>query len=180
MDTKELEKLPNKDGEIEKGTAHIIVELIEYEHNAIVSKSIMKKTNTLVKLVFLLFMNLGFSQTYTFPDETDPHEGTWLQWPHQYEYGAAFPNGTDATWVAMTKALVTNEKVHIIAYNATEQTRITNLLTANSVALTNVTFKIAQTNDVWARDNAGIFVRNAAGALVLQDWGFNGWGGRRP
>ena len=44
MDTKELEKLPNKDGEIEKGKAHIIVELIEYEHNAVVSKSIMKKT----------------------------------------------------------------------------------------------------------------------------------------
>ena len=44
MDTKDLEKLPNKKGEIEKGTAHIIVELIEYEHNAVVSKSIMKKT----------------------------------------------------------------------------------------------------------------------------------------
>lgn len=28
---------------VEKGTAHIIVELIEYEHNAVVSKSIMKK-----------------------------------------------------------------------------------------------------------------------------------------
>jgi len=44
MDTKELEKLPNKGGEIEKGKAHIIVELIEYEHDAVVSKSIMKKT----------------------------------------------------------------------------------------------------------------------------------------
>ena len=44
MDTKELEKLPAHDGEIEKGKAHIIVELIEYEHNAVVTKSIMKKT----------------------------------------------------------------------------------------------------------------------------------------
>ena len=44
MDTKELEHLNKKDGEIEKGTSHIIVELIEYEQNAIVSKSIMKKT----------------------------------------------------------------------------------------------------------------------------------------
>jgi len=44
MDTKELENLPNKDGEIEKGNSHIIVELIEYEQNAVVSKSIMKKT----------------------------------------------------------------------------------------------------------------------------------------
>ena len=53
MDTKELEKLPSKDGEIEKGAAHIIVELIEYEHNAIVSKSIMKKaTGSINALLF--------------------------------------------------------------------------------------------------------------------------------
>ena len=44
MDTTELEKIPNSKSEISKGTAHIIVELIEYEHNAVVSKSIMKKT----------------------------------------------------------------------------------------------------------------------------------------
>ena len=44
MDTRELEKLPNRAGEIERGKAPIIVELIEYEHNAVVSKSIMKKT----------------------------------------------------------------------------------------------------------------------------------------
>lgn len=43
MDTKKLEQLPKKDGEIEKGKSHIIVELIEYEQNEIVSKSIMKK-----------------------------------------------------------------------------------------------------------------------------------------
>ena len=43
MDTKDLEKLPNKDGQIERGAAHIIVELIEYEHNAVLTKSIMKK-----------------------------------------------------------------------------------------------------------------------------------------
>ena len=43
MDTKKLEDLPKQDGEIEKGKAHIIVELIEYEHNEVVSKSIMKK-----------------------------------------------------------------------------------------------------------------------------------------
>jgi len=44
MDTNELEHLPKDNGEIEKGKAHIVVELIEYEHNAVVSKSIMKKT----------------------------------------------------------------------------------------------------------------------------------------
>jgi quercetin dioxygenase-like cupin family protein len=43
MDTKELEKLPMKGDEIQKGAAHIIVQLIEYEHDAVVSKTIMKK-----------------------------------------------------------------------------------------------------------------------------------------
>ena len=43
MDAKEFENLPKKDGEIEKGKAHVIVELIEYEQNAVVTKSIMKK-----------------------------------------------------------------------------------------------------------------------------------------
>jgi len=43
MDTRELEKLPNQGGKIPQGKAHIIVELIEYEHDAIVSKSILKK-----------------------------------------------------------------------------------------------------------------------------------------
>lgn len=43
MDTKELEGLPTEGGEIEKGKARIIVELIEYEENEVVSKSIMKK-----------------------------------------------------------------------------------------------------------------------------------------
>src|ERR1035438_1686285 len=43
MDTEKLEELPKQDGEIQKGKAHIIVELIEYEHNEVVSKSIMKK-----------------------------------------------------------------------------------------------------------------------------------------
>src|ERR1035438_10260042 len=43
MDTEKLEELPKQDGEIQKGKKHIIVELIEYEHDEVVSKSIMKK-----------------------------------------------------------------------------------------------------------------------------------------
>lgn len=44
MDTKALENLPKEDGKIEKGASHIVIELIEYEHNAVVSKSILKKS----------------------------------------------------------------------------------------------------------------------------------------
>jgi agmatine deiminase len=135
----------------------------------------MKRLTTI--LVLLIMAMTSFTQTYQMPAETLPHEGTWLQWPHQYEYGITYRDRLDATWVAMTSALVGSEKVHIIAYNSTEQTRITNLLTAASISLTNIDFKLFETNDVWVRDNGPIFVRDTEGNLNIEDWGFNGWGG---
>lgn len=113
---------------------------------------------------------------YTMPEESEIHEGTWLQWPHQYQYGVQYRNGLDATWVSMTKALVTGENVHIIAYNETEKNRITELLNSANIPLTRIDFKIYRTDDVWVRDNGPIYVKDTQGNLVIQDWGFNGWG----
>ncbi len=115
---------------------------------------------------------------YTMPEESEPHEGTWLQWPHQYQYGVAYRNGLDATWVSMTKELVTSEKVHIIAYNQIEKDRIVALLNTASIPLTNVDFKIYKTDDVWVRDNGPIYAKDKNNNLVIQDWGFNGWGNK--
>ena len=113
---------------------------------------------------------------YTMPEETELHEGTWLQWPHQYQYGIDYKNSLDPTWIAMTKALVTSEKVHIIAYNDTEKNRIIGLLNSEGIPLNNIDFKIYKTDDVWIRDNGPIYVHDKNGNLVIQDWGFNGWG----
>ena len=113
---------------------------------------------------------------YTFPKESELHEGTWLQWPHQYTYGLTFRNRLDKTWVDMTKELVSSEKVHIIAYDETEKDRIMDLLTDASVNLSEVDFKLYKTNDFWVRDNGPIYVHDNNGNLVIQDWGFNGWG----
>lgn len=113
---------------------------------------------------------------YTMPEESAPHEGTWLQWPHQYQYGVTYRNRLDATWIAMTKALQQGEKVHIIAYDPTEQERITALLKEHNISLTNIDFNIYPTDDIWARDNGPIFVKDKNGQLFIEDWGFNGWG----
>ena len=122
-------------------------------------------------------MNINSYSQYIMPPETEQHEGTWLQWPHQYEYGNQYRNRLDTTWVAMTQALVDGENVHIIAYNSTEQARITDLLTNAGISLSNVDFFLFQTNDVWVRDNGPIFVKDVNGDLKIEDWGFNGWGG---
>ena len=114
------------------------------------------------------------------PSMESPHEGTWLQWPHHFTYGTTYRSRLDATWVAMTAALVGGEKVHIVAYNAAEQTRITALLNAAAVPIANVNFLIRQTDDCWVRDNGPVFVFDNNTDLKITDWGFDGWGDDTP
>jgi agmatine deiminase len=113
---------------------------------------------------------------YTMPEESAPHEGTWLQWPHQYQYDETFSDRLDATWVAMTKALVTSENVHIIAYNNDEKEKIEEMLENANVNFDTIDFSIYPTDDFWVRDNGPIFAKDKNGKLVIEDWGFNGWG----
>ena len=83
--------------------------------------------NLIALLITIVMCTNVSSQNYTFPDESEQHEGTWLQWPHGHEYGNTYMTENNATWVAMTNALHVNEKVHIIHYDATHKTQILNL-----------------------------------------------------
>jgi agmatine deiminase len=111
------------------------------------------------------------------PEESAPHEATWLQWPHHHQYGRLYRNRLEATWVAMTAALVASEPVHIIVYDRRERRRVARVLRKASVPLGRVRFLVAKTNDTWVRDNGPIFVIDTVdGDLQATDWGFNGWG----
>ena len=115
---------------------------------------------------------------YTMQEESLLHEGTWLQWPHEYQHGIDYRDGLDETWVEMARALVSSENVHIIAYNQIEKDRIIGLLNTAGVSLSKIDFKIYPTDDVWVRDNGPIYVKDKSGNLVIEDWGFNGWGNK--
>lgn len=115
---------------------------------------------------------------YTMPSEEEPHEGTWIYWPHQYQFGVTYRNRLDATWITMTEALIDNEIVHLVAYDETEKNRIIGLLNSANVPLANIDFKTYKTDDVWSRDGGPIYVHDKNGLLVIQDWGFNGWGNK--
>ncbi len=117
---------------------------------------------------------------YRFPDETELHEGTWLQWPHSYTYGKEHQTGQEPIWIEMTAALTRGENVHIVAYNTDEQAHIQALLKNAGVDMARVDFYIHRTDDVWARDNGPMFVRNRDGKLLILDFAFNGWGGKTP
>lgn len=135
-----------------------------------------------ILLLLATTQNYAMAQNTSYmPDESAPHEGTWLQWPHHYTYGVTFRNRVEPSWIDMTQVLVQSENVHIVAYNHTERNRIIDLLNQNDISMQNVDFVIRKSDDFWVRDNGPIFVRDLTyGDLVVADWGFNGWGFDAP
>jgi agmatine deiminase len=131
-------------------------------------------------LLLFLFCDFINAQTYRMPGEDEPHEGTWLQWPHNDLYGPYYQADVEPGWVTMVSSLQNGEKVHIIAKNEAHKTHIIGLLNSASVPLTNVDFFLFPTDDVWARDNGPVFVYDQNDNLKILDWGFNGWGFDTP
>lgn len=140
---------------------------------------LMTEINSQAKRNANLIDTTHHKASYVMPDESSLHEGTWLQWPHHYQYGMDYRNSLDSTWVAMTKGLIQSENVHIIVYDETEKHRVIELLNANSISTERIDFLIKKTDDVWVRDNGPIYVKDSTGKLVVEDWGFNGWGKKK-
>ena len=121
-------------------------------------------------------------QTFTMPAEEHPHEGTWLQWPHDYEDPSRnLVRRYEESWIQMTLALHEGERVHIIVYNAFQHGRVKTLLTQRGCDMSAIDFYEFPTNDVWTRDNGPIFVfDNQDKNLTISNWEFNGWGNKFP
>ena len=79
-----------------------------------------------------LLLSLGVCAQFVMPPEEAPHEGTWLQWPHNYTYGAG-AEWVEPSWVAMTQALTEGERVHILAYDAESVPSIVQQLQSSSI-----------------------------------------------
>ncbi len=141
--------------------------------------NIMRKIIPLTILI-CCFHIVGQSQIYNMPAEHLQHEGTWIQWPHNFLYPPFFIDDVEPTVLDMVAALESGENVHIICYNVTEESRIKTEIAAAGIPTDNLFFYIYETNDVWVRDNGPMFVFDDANNLTILDWGFNGWGGDTP
>lgn len=89
---------------------------------------------------------------WRFPEESEPREGTWLIWPHEYTYGAQYVTDVEDIWVRMTEVLAPGEKVHIVAYDEAHRQHIASLLASRSVPSDRIDYLLAPTDDSWARD----------------------------
>jgi agmatine deiminase len=118
---------------------------------------------------------------YRMPAEWEPHEATWLSWPHNRNTWPGAFEGIPETFVEFTRHLVTSERVRINVADRDMAEDVSRLLTRSGVALDRVSFHLNPTNDCWVRDHGPLYVlRNGGRERAIVNWGYNAWGGKYP
>jgi agmatine deiminase len=121
---------------------------------------------------------------YRLPAEWEPHETTWLSWPHKE---ASWPGKIETilpVYAQMVAALACSETVHINVNDEQMEVRAREFLDASRAA-GDIRFHRFPTNDAWCRDHGAIVLAHrdggrAAAPRLAIDWDYNAWGNKYP
>jgi agmatine deiminase len=109
------------------------------------------------------------------PAEWEPHEATWLAWPHNREDWPGKFQSIPWLYAEIVRLLAARERVHLIVEDAAMEKRVVSMLERAGADLDRVSFHRWSTDRGWTRDSGPIFVRNAKGEVAITNWRFNGW-----
>jgi agmatine deiminase len=109
------------------------------------------------------------------PAEWEPHEATWIAWPHNREdWPGRF---APVPWVfgEIVRKLSARERVRILVQHRALEQQARRVLSKVGANLDAVEFFPCPTNRVWTRDYGPLFVRNRRRQVALTRWRFNAW-----
>ncbi|MCA0270683.1 MAG: agmatine deiminase family protein [Proteobacteria bacterium] len=111
---------------------------------------------------------------FWYPEETDPHERTFMQWPvNPSVYDEAdFLHDLQGTIADIASTIAEFEPVVLMA--AAEHHKAIRKLVSGQVELWDI-----PTDDLWCRDSGPSFVIDGKGGLAVTQFNFNGWGGKQ-
>ncbi len=115
--------------------------------------------------------SLGFRM----PAEWEPHEATWIAWPHnRRDWPGKF---APIPWVyaEIVRKLAQVERVRILVDDAEGEQSAGKVLKKARADLAAVEFFHLLTDRVWTRDYCPLFVKNRAGEVAATNWIFNAW-----
>jgi agmatine deiminase len=118
---------------------------------------------------------------YHFPAEFEPHEATWLSWPHKE---ASWPGKIQTIYKPYAEfitAVAEGEKVRINVNDEEMKWFAKHTLQGDEINHHQLEFFIHPTNDAWCRDHGPAFVINPEKKQkAIIDWGYNAWGNKYP
>lgn len=120
---------------------------------------------------------------YHMPAEWEPHEATWLSWPHKEESWPGAFEPVPAVFVEISRHITQSELLRINVADEEMAASVRTRLAKGGVDLGAIRFHFNPTNDAWARDHGPIYVVRETGGRrerAIIDWGYNAWGNKYP
>lgn len=114
------------------------------------------------------------SAGFWYPEETEPHERTFMQWPVNpavYD-DPDFLDDIQKTIAKIANTIAEFEPVVMLA--AAQHHRAVRKLVSRNVELWDI-----PTDDLWCRDSGPSFVVDGKGGLAVTQFNFNGWGNKQ-
>jgi len=113
--------------------------------------------------------------SYRMPAEWEPHEATWIAWPHNREdWPGRF---APIPWVygEIVRKLSRVENVRILIEDRALERQARRVLSKAGANMDAVEFFTQRTNRVWTRDYGPLFIKDRRGEVALTWWCFNAW-----
>jgi len=114
---------------------------------------------------------LGFRM----PAEWEPHEATWIAWPHETSDWPGKFAAIPWLYGEIVRHLALVERVRILVQHADAERRVRGILKKCHANLDAVEFFHHPTNRSWTSDYCPLFVKNSTGETGVTHWRFNGW-----
>jgi agmatine deiminase len=109
------------------------------------------------------------------PAEWEPHEATWIAWPHERDDWPGKFGPIPWVYVEIVRHLARSERVRILVEDTSVESVVRSLLKKADVSRRRVEFFHFPTNRVWTRDYGPLFAKDEQGQLTVLDFRFNAW-----
>jgi agmatine deiminase len=109
------------------------------------------------------------------PAEWEPHEATWISWPHHEPDWPGKLAPIPWVYAEIVRALAPFERVDILCHSAAVRDDARQALTMHDVDPATYRLHLQPTDRVWLRDSGPTGALRADGSVALVHWGFNAW-----
>jgi agmatine deiminase len=112
---------------------------------------------------------------YRMPAEWEPHEATWIAWPHNQDDWPGKFAAIPLVYAEIVRHLHLSEEVRILVNSPAAEQRARKVLANLKLDWTRIIFCKVPTDRVWTRDYGPIFVLTHQGVPAILGCRFTGW-----
>ncbi len=111
--------------------------------------------------------------------EFERQSGVLVSWPHPATDWADRLDEVEKVYLAIVRAVARHQAILVICHDTETLDRVRRLLEPASASADRILLQVAPCNDTWTRDYGPLGTEDA-GAVLLHDFTFDGWGGKHP